>query len=89
MSQVEGMRMARFLVEVEAEVTRARKLFPSNKHLIAAMSEESGELVKAVLDHEQKGAPAEDIWKEGVQAAAMVVRLVLEGDPSVRYQGPE
>ena len=41
-----------FLMEVEFEVERARKKFPSNEHLLAALMEEVGELAKAHLENE-------------------------------------
>lgn len=68
-----------------AEVERARELFPGSKHLVLALAEESGEVVKAVLDnyHGKEGAALEDIEKEIVQLVAMCVRLWEEGDPSL------
>lgn len=85
--QVPDWSLLHFLNEVQREVNKARQAFPTNEHLIAAATEEFGELIKAVLDHTQKDGSEEAIHKEGVQAAAMVARLVLEGDPSVKYQG--
>lgn len=75
------------LDDAAVEIGVAKSKFPTNKHLIAAATEEFGELVKAILDHTQKGQPSSRIYDEGVQAIAMVARLVLEGDPSVDYQG--
>lgn len=36
-----------FWAAVQAEVTRARSLFPSARNMTVAMAEESGELIKA------------------------------------------
>lgn len=68
----------RFLYRVGREVQRARELFPSPDGLMTAATEEAGEVAKAVLD--QPWNEAED---ECVQAAAMFVRLALEGDPTL------
>lgn len=68
----------KFLAEVKAELERALCLFPEDDVTTLAMSEEAGELVKAVLDE-----PAYAVRKEAVQTAAMAARLALRGDDSV------
>lgn len=65
------------LGQVAAEVYRARGLFPDPNLLALAHAEEAGELTKAVLQE-----PLENVRKEAIQAAAMALRLVLDGDPS-------
>ncbi len=78
-----------FLNHVAAEVDRAREKFPTNKHKLAAMMEEAGEVVKAMLDHEyEKDVSEQDIYKECVQAAAMCLRVAIDADPEYRYHGP-
>lgn len=67
-----------FLSDVRAEFHRGREKFPSNELKTVALSEEFGELVKAVLDE-----AAADVRKEAVQLAAMCLRLVMDGDSSV------
>lgn len=67
-----------FLEAVEMEIYRARELYPSCEGVLAAMTEEVGEVAAAYLD-----SPREKIIKEAVQACAMVARLALEGDPSL------
>lgn len=67
-----------FLDDVRAELIRARAKFPGDRIMTLAMSEEAGELVKAVLDE-----PAANVRKEAVQTAAMAARIVLDGDSSV------
>lgn len=67
-----------FLDEVRAELIRARAKFPGDRIMTLAMSEEAGELVKAVLDE-----PAANVRKEAVQTATMAARIVLDGDSSV------
>lgn len=67
-----------FLDAVRAEVRRAENLFPSPDGVVAALAEETGEAVKAVLDE-----PWENVFTETVQTAAMAARLFLEGDPTL------
>lgn len=69
------------LTAIGAEVLRAQKLFPSNAQLLHAFVEEAGEVTKAFLDMQQKGGSPEDVREELIQAAAMAVRLLTEGDP--------
>lgn len=66
-----------FLVEVLEEVARARTKFPSSNLKLAALTEEVGELAKAMLDE-----PAENVRKEAVQVAAMALRVAIDGDRS-------
>lgn len=68
----------RFLQAVRLEVARARTLFPKSDGLLAALSEEAGEVAKAMLDE-----PMDRVWKEAVQVAAMALRLATEGDPTL------
>ena len=78
-----------FMVDLEAEVARARDLFPDNQHMLAALSEEAGEVAKALIDHSRGDTNAHEVYVECVQTAAMAVRVALEGDPSFPYKGPE
>ena len=75
-----------FLMDVAAEVTRARHLFPSNQDQLAAFSEEAGEVAKAFIDYRNDDETAEGLMIECIQAAAMAARLALEGDASFPYQ---
>lgn len=76
-----------FMNEVALEISSARNKFPSNKHLGLAFAEEAGELVKAVLDYEQKGGTKSQVRKEAIQACAMAFRLLMEGSEELVYQG--
>lgn len=62
---------------VAKEVFDARKKFPDPTHLLAALTEEVGELAKAFLDE-----PSHRIYEEAKQVAAMAIRIMEEGDPS-------
>lgn len=74
-----------FLERVRDEVVRAKKLFPTNRHQLAAFNEEAGEVSKAFIDHSLGTGSSPDLQTECVQAAAMAMRLVLEGDRAFPY----
>jgi hypothetical protein len=61
--------------DISAEVERARAKFPGNKHLLAALFEEGGELAAALLQDDVK-----ESRKEAIQVAAVAVRIIEEGD---------
>lgn len=67
-----------FVAKQAAEVERARALFPKGDALVAALTEEVGELARAVLE-QSWGA----VMAEAVQVAAMAQRLATEGDPTL------
>jgi len=69
------------IAAVETELKFARDKFPSNKHLLHAFTEEAGEVTKAFLDNAVGKCESSHIRKELVQAIAMAVRLLQEGDP--------
>lgn len=75
-----------FLDAVQAEVIRARNLFPTNKHMLAVMAEEAGEVCKAMLDRDNGTAADADVYEECVQTAAMCLRLAVEGDSDFKYK---
>ena len=74
------------------EVRRARMKHPSTAHLLAALTEEVGELAQALLDQDSGARPVTDqeIYKEAVQVACVALRLAVEGDGEFRgYDCPE
>lgn len=69
------------------EVSSARVKFPRPDCLLAALTEEVGELAKAMLDESP-----ERIQAEALQVMAMAYRCMTEGDPTLnayRYAGGE
>lgn len=58
------------------ELSRARILFPTDEHRLAALTEEAMELIQAVLGSK----PLEEIHKEAIQLAGQCIRLIEEGD---------
>jgi hypothetical protein len=80
-----------FLNDVRDEVDRARRKFPGTNLVLAALTEEVGELAQAMLKRRAGKMTDEDVWKEAVQVAAMALRCAVEGDPSfnaVDYSEP-
>jgi hypothetical protein len=61
---------------LKAEMVRARIKFPDNRHLLAALVEEVGELAKAILQDQGD----DQIEREGLQVACVALRIVEEGD---------
>ena len=79
-----------FLYDVKSEVISARNKF-TNVDLALALTEEFGEVIKALMDQKQKNkVSSAEIYKECVQAAAMAMRLAIEGDPNFpKYSPPQ
>ena len=69
-----------FLLNVEQETLLAIKKFPEPWGLMTALTEEVGELAKALMDES-----SDRVWKEAVQVAAMALRVAVEGDPSLDH----
>ena len=67
-----------FLRDVKREVERARIKFPQPNAVMCALTEEVGELAKAMMDE-----PRVRVWAEAVQVAAMAARAAVEGDPTL------
>lgn len=64
--------------ELSDEVDRARRKFPRPDGLMAALTEEVGELARALMDE-----PADRVRAEAIQVAAMALRIIDEGDPTL------
>lgn len=81
---LENQEDMNFMQAVLQEVQRARKKFPTNELLFAALVEEVGEAAKSLQDETR-----EQLVAELVQVAAMALRLAVEGDPSYSRSLPE
>ena len=77
------------MIDMLDEHDRARARFPGNRHLLAALMEELGELASELLQGPPTIVPPsarEDeahrvrIREEAVQVAALAMRIALEGD---------
>jgi len=69
-----------FLVNVEQQLLFAKNKFPDPYGCMTALTEEVGELAKALMDE-----PSNNVYKEAVQVATMAMRVALEGDESLDY----
>mgnify|MGYP006895928411 FL=1 len=67
-----------FLKAVKAEVIRARLHHPAPNANLYACQEEVGEVAEAAMDE-----PWHTVVNEAVQACAMLIRLVTEGDATL------
>lgn len=63
-------------VHLADELIAARAKFPGNRLLLAALTEEAGELAKALLQR----AGREKIQHEALQVACVAMRIYEEGD---------
>ena len=67
-----------FLNCVRLELMHALDEFPDPAGSMAALTEEVGEVAKALLDE-----PQEDVHTECVQTAVVALRVAVQGDPSL------
>lgn len=76
------------ITDIMEELAQARRKFPSNEDVLPALTEEVGELNRAMLQqkHEPaKGRTHRDIYNEAKQTAVMAIRVMTEGDPNFPY----
>lgn len=82
--------MRKLLIDVQAELKRARSLYPTSEHMTLAHAEEAGEVVKAALDIKTKMNPQPNahtrkqfygrLRQEIIQSIVTAIRLAEEGD---------
>lgn len=80
------------ICDIEAELARARGKFPSNRHMMNALTEEVGELAKALIQlnfEPNKKVTQRNVYDEAVQVAVMAIRVATEGDNSLPEYDPE
>ena len=74
------MKLHKIYADAYNEYTRAKSIhpeWPDDKiHQVAIVCEESGEALKAVLDHEYHGKPLQDVKTELIQTLAMCIRCL-------------
>ena len=78
-----------FFHDVQQELIRARMKFPSPHFSMTALTEEVGELARALLKAKAGKGTALQVWQEAVQVAAMALRVAVEGDLSIRNYDDE
>jgi len=67
-----------FIDQLRIELARARAKFPDPYGMLAAMTEEVGEVAKAMLEEEP-----ERVRAEAIQVAVTAIRIAVEGDRSL------
>lgn len=65
--------------EIMAELNRAREKFPGDNVTALALVEEVGETATALFEE-----PRDAVRKEAIQTAVMAMRLILDGDATLR-----
>lgn len=65
---------------LNTEVRFARYKFPHNRHLLAALTEEVGELAQAML----QGGNCQRQREEALQVACVALRIYEEGDSTFK-----
>ena len=69
---------AEILKNIQDELARARRKFPNPQGSMTALTEEVGELAKALLDESRAR-----VIEEATQVAVMAIRVATEGDPTL------
>lgn len=72
------LETARIFYDIENELKRAREKFPNSDGSMTALTEEVGELAKAMLDE-----PLDRVRAEAIQVAVMAIRVATEGDATL------
>ena len=74
---------------VRDEIAAARTAYPGTTHLLATVMEKVGLLSTAMARHDSAlGTSPQEVLREAVQAAAMVIRVASEGDNNYLYDFP-
>jgi len=68
-----------FFTDLNQEIKRARAKHPRNTAMIAALTEECGEVARALTDE-----PTKQVREESVQTACVAFRIYTEGDETMR-----
>lgn len=69
---------------LNCEIASARRKFPGNRHTLAALTEEVGELAKELLE----GGRRERVRAEALQVACVAIRIYEEGDSAFGGSAP-
>ena len=76
LSEIRNSIIRDILIELESAIEKYPE-FPLDKiHQVAIVAEESGEAVRATLNHVYHGASIKDVEEELIQTGAMVIRML-------------
>lgn len=76
------MELDKWNVLFEAELIRARRMFPDVEFGLAALTEEVGELAKELMDNPSSCR----VLEEAIQVAVVACRIATEGDISHKHE---
>jgi len=84
-----------FITLMHDELVKARAKFPDSKKMLAAITEELGELAEALLkltedgelDRGEHNNRRQNVYDEAIQVATTALRLAVEGDETMEYEG--
>ncbi len=71
---------------IDAELGFAEAKFPGNEQQFASLTEEVGELAKALIDYDRNKATSAEVFAEAIQVATMAIRVALEGSAEFTYE---
>lgn len=79
---VEGVSepLAAILGRATRAMTLAKERYPAPNYTLLKVAEEAGEVVKAAVHYGERRGQWSDVEAEAVQAIAMILRLLDEGD---------
>lgn len=75
------------LKKVRDETKRARAKYPSADFMLAALTEETGEVAQAILDYQYGNDTIDHIEVEIIQAMTCLSRLLFEGSKEFKFKG--
>lgn len=75
--------------DIKEELDGARRKFPTNKHMMSALTEEVGELAQALIDCDRKEQTVSQVYREAMQVACMAIRVAEEGSQEFEYKYTE
>ncbi len=77
---------SKMILAIRAELIRAREEFPGNRHQLATLMKEVGELAKEMMEYDLgKNVTTAEVFQETVQVACMAIRVGTEGDENFTY----
>lgn len=80
---------ATLVAKARVAADKAMKKFPQPNYVLNKVSEEHGEVVKAVVHYLEGRETWENVEGELVDNLAMLIRLVVEGDQVIGFTPPE
>jgi hypothetical protein len=77
MSQENETAISKILEELDRATNKHPEWPDDIIHAVSIMNEESGEAIRAALDHVYAGKPLDEVKKELIHTGAMVIRCLI------------